>query len=64
MGQPLILPGVFLPWFPPLSDIRTHAALGLAAVPVGSVDPTQGAVALALQADQRVHYLIPVGMRP
>ena len=40
------------------------AALGLAAVPVGSVDPTQCAVALALPADQRVHYLIPVGMRP
>ena len=40
------------------------AALGLAAVPVGSVDPMRCAVALALPADERVHYLIPVGMRP
>lgn len=38
------------------------AALGLAAVPVGSVDPAKCAVVLALPADQHVHYLIPIGL--
>lgn len=38
------------------------AALGLGAVPVGSVDPRLCAVALELPADQQVHYLIPVGL--
>ena len=40
------------------------AALGLAAVPVGSVDPAQAAAALALPADETVLYLIPVGRVP
>jgi SagB-type dehydrogenase family enzyme len=34
---------------------------GLAAVPVGSVDPSRAATVLALPADQDVRYLIPVG---
>lgn len=37
------------------------AALGLAAVPVGSLDPSRAADTLALPADQTVLYLIPVG---
>jgi SagB-type dehydrogenase family enzyme len=37
------------------------AALGLAAVPVGAVDGTQAARALALPSGQTVIYLIPVG---
>lgn len=40
------------------------AALGLAAVPVGSVDGARAAISLELPPDQRVHYLIPVGRRP
>jgi SagB-type dehydrogenase family enzyme len=40
------------------------AALGLAAVPVGSLDPTRAADALALPSDQTVVYLIPVGQVP
>jgi SagB-type dehydrogenase family enzyme len=40
------------------------AALGLAAVPVGSLDPSRVADILALPADQTVLYLIPVGHVP
>ena len=40
------------------------AALGLAAVPVGSLDPSRAADALALPPDQTVLYLIPVGHVP
>ena len=40
------------------------AALGLAAVPVGSLDPSQAADTLALPPDQTVVYLIPVGHVP
>jgi SagB-type dehydrogenase family enzyme len=40
------------------------AALGLAAVPVGSLDPSRVADTLALPADQTVLYLIPVGHVP
>jgi len=40
------------------------AALGLAAVPVGSLDPSQAADTLALPPDQTVLYLIPVGHVP
>ena len=40
------------------------AALGLAAVPVGSLDPSQAADTLALPPDQTVLYLIPVGQVP
>jgi SagB-type dehydrogenase family enzyme len=40
------------------------AALGLAAVPVGSLDPSRAADTLALPADQTVLYLIPVGHIP
>ena len=36
-------------------------ARGLAAVPIGSLDPSQAAAALSLPADQTVLYLIPVG---
>lgn len=39
------------------------AALGLAAVPVGSVDTARCADALALPSGQHVLYLIPVGVR-
>jgi SagB-type dehydrogenase family enzyme len=37
---------------------------GLAAVPVGSLDPSRAAQALALPPDQTVRYLIPVGVAP
>jgi len=37
------------------------AALGLAAVPVGSLDPSRAADTLALPSNQTVLYLIPVG---
>jgi SagB-type dehydrogenase family enzyme len=40
------------------------AALGLAAVPVGSLNPAGVAATLALPADQTVLYLIPVGRVP
>jgi SagB-type dehydrogenase family enzyme len=40
------------------------AALGLAAVPVGSLDPSRVADTLALPPDQTVLYLIPVGRVP
>ena len=40
------------------------AALGLAAVPVGSLDPSRAADTLALPPDQTVLYLIPVGHDP
>jgi SagB-type dehydrogenase family enzyme len=40
------------------------AALGLAAVPVGSLNPSGAAATLALPADQTVLYLIPVGRVP
>ena len=40
------------------------AALGLVAVPVGSLDPSRAADTLALPADQTVLYLIPVGHVP
>jgi nitroreductase len=40
------------------------AALGLAAVPVGSLDPSRAADALTLPAGQTVLYLIPVGHVP
>jgi SagB-type dehydrogenase family enzyme len=40
------------------------AALGLAAVPVGSLNPSAAAATLALPADQTVLYLIPVGHVP
>lgn len=36
-------------------------ALGLAAVPIGGIDPRQAATALALPLDQRVLYLVPIG---
>lgn len=39
-------------------------ALGLAAVPIGSLDPTRSTATLALPPDQTVIYLIPVGLRP
>jgi SagB-type dehydrogenase family enzyme len=37
-------------------------ARGLAAVPIGSLDPSRAATALALPADHTVLYLIPVGL--
>jgi SagB-type dehydrogenase family enzyme len=40
------------------------AALGLAAVPVGSLNPSGAAATLALPPDQTVLYLIPVGRIP
>jgi SagB-type dehydrogenase family enzyme len=40
------------------------AALGLAAVPVGSLNPSGAAAVLALPPDQTVLYLIPVGRVP
>ena len=40
------------------------AGLGLAAVPVGSLDPSRVADTLALPPDQTVLYLIPVGHVP
>src|SRR5215468_10426052 len=40
------------------------AALGLAGVPVGSLDPSRAADTLALPTDQTVLYLIPVGHVP
>ena len=40
------------------------AALGLAAVPVGSLDPSRAADTLALPPDQTVLYLIPVSHVP
>jgi len=40
------------------------AALGLAAVPVSSLDPSRAADTLALPSDQTVLYLIPVGHVP
>jgi SagB-type dehydrogenase family enzyme len=40
------------------------AALGLAAVPVGSLNPSHAAVTLALPPDQTVLYFIPVGRIP
>jgi SagB-type dehydrogenase family enzyme len=40
------------------------AALGLAAVPVGSLNPAGAAATLALPPDQTVPYLIPVGRVP
>ena len=40
------------------------AALGLGAVPVGSLDPARVAATLALPPDQTVLYLIPVGHVP
>ena len=40
------------------------AALELAAVPVGSLDPSRAADTLALPTDQTVLYLIPVGHVP
>jgi SagB-type dehydrogenase family enzyme len=40
------------------------AALGLAAVPVGSINPSGAAGTLALPADQAALYLIPVGHVP
>ncbi len=40
------------------------AALGLAAVPVGSLNPSGVAATLALPPDQTVLYLIPVGRVP
>ena len=40
------------------------AALGLAAVPVGSLDPSRAADTLAQPPDQTVLYLIPVGHIP
>lgn len=39
-------------------------ARGLAAVPVGSLDPSRAAVTLALPPDQTVLYFIPVGLTP
>jgi SagB-type dehydrogenase family enzyme len=36
-------------------------ALGLAAVPIGGIDPAAAAAALALPSDEGVLYLIPVG---
>ena len=43
--------------------LLTAAALQLAAVPVGSVDATRAAITLGLPPDQRVHYLLPIGLR-
>jgi SagB-type dehydrogenase family enzyme len=43
--------------------LLTAAALHLAAVPVGSVDATRGAITLGLPPDQCVHYLLPIGLR-
>ena len=40
------------------------AALGLGAVPVGSLDPSRAADTLALPHDQTVLYLTPVGRVP
>lgn len=40
------------------------AALGLAAVPVGSLNPSGAAATLALPPDETVLYLIPVGYVP
>ncbi len=40
------------------------AARGLAAVPVGSLNPPQAAATLALPPDQTVLYFIPVGLAP
>lgn len=40
------------------------AARGLAAVPVGSLDPARAAVTLALPPGQTVLYFIPVGLAP
>jgi SagB-type dehydrogenase family enzyme len=40
------------------------AARGLAAVPVGSLDPARAAVTLALPTGQTVLYFIPVGLAP
>jgi SagB-type dehydrogenase family enzyme len=40
------------------------AARGLAAVPVGSLDPSQAAATLALPPGQTVPYFIPVGLAP
>lgn len=39
------------------------AALDLAAVPIGSLNPSRAAETLALPPDQTVLYLIPVGLR-
>lgn len=39
-------------------------ALGLAAVPIGGLDPARTAAVLALPPDQTVIYLIPVGLGP
>ena len=39
-------------------------ARGLAAVPIGGLDPSRAAVALTLPPDQTVLYLIPVGLAP
>ena len=44
--------------------LRQAAARGLAAVPVGSLDPFRAAAALALAPDQAVMYLIPAGLTP
>ena len=43
--------------------LLTAAAFQLAAVPVGSVDATRAAITLAVPPDQRVHYLLPIGVR-
>ena len=40
------------------------AARGLAAVPVGSLDPARAAATLALPPGQTVLYFIPVGLAP
>ena len=40
------------------------AALGLGAVPMGSLDSSRAADTLALPSDQTVLYLIPVGHVP
>jgi len=40
------------------------AARGLAAVPVGSLDPARAAVTLALPPGQTVLYIIPAGHAP
>jgi SagB-type dehydrogenase family enzyme len=39
-------------------------ALGMAAVPIGAIDPDRVASVLALPSDQTVLYLIPVGPAP
>ena len=44
--------------------LLSAAVLGLAAVPVGSVDGVRCARTLLLPPGQRVHYLIPVGLSP